>query len=94
MSEATGDAELGHLGSLVADGPEDRGVLVVGAAHATEVDELDLVADLDDVVRLEVAVDEPEVVEVLERRQDLEDVGEGLVDGHRVVAAGSLRCAA
>ena len=52
---------------------------------AAEVDQLERVADLDEVVGLEVAVHEAEVVEVLERGQDLEDVGEGLVDGQRVV---------
>ena len=88
MSDATRRPRRGDLGRLVADRPEDRRVLVVDPAHAAEVDELDLVADLDEVVGLEVAVDEPEVVEVLERRQDLEDVGEGLVGGDRVVAAG------
>ena len=64
--------DLGDLGRLVADGAVDRGLLVVDAAHAAEVDQLDRVADLDQVVGLEVAVDEAEVVQVLERGQHLE----------------------
>ncbi len=79
--------DLGHLGRLVADRAVDRGVLVVDAAYAAEVDQLHRVADLDQVVGLEVAVDQPEVVEVLERRQHLEHVGERLVDRQRVVGA-------
>ena len=84
-----GDArpDLGHLRRLVADGAVDRGLLVVDPADAAEVDQLHRVADLDHVVGLEVAVDEAEVVEVLERRQQLEDVGERLVDRQRVVGA-------
>ena len=82
-----GRADPGHLGRLVADGAVDRGVEVVEAAHPAHVDQLDRVADLDDVVRLEVAVDQAHVVQVLERRQDLDDVGDGLVDRQRVVAA-------
>ena len=73
------------LGRLVADRAVDRRLLVVDVAYAAEVDQLERVADLDQVVRLEVAVDEAEVVEVLEGRQDLEDVGQRLVDGQRVV---------
>jgi hypothetical protein len=67
--DVRGDArpDLGHLRRLVADGAEDRGVLVVHASYAAEVDQLDRVADLDQVVRLEVAEDEPEVVQVAER---------------------------
>ena len=82
-----GRADLRHLGCLVADGAVDRGVEVADPAHAAHVDELDRVADLDDVVRLEVAVDQAHVVEVLERRQDLDDVGDRLVHRQRVVAA-------
>src|SRR5436305_1579562 len=60
-----------------------------GASNNTdgaEVDELDRVADLDDVVGLEVAVQQPHVVQVAERGQDLDDVRDRLVDGERVVA--------
>ena len=91
MSEATDGPTTGDLRRLVADGPVDRRVEVVEPAHAAEVDQLDGVADLDEVVRLEVAVDQVEVVEVLERRQHLDDVGHRLVDGKRVVpSAGRL----
>ena len=87
MSQATDGPTIGHLGCLVPDRAVDRGVEVVGAAHAAEVDQLDAVADLDEVVRLEVAVDQPEVVEVLERRQHLDDERDRLVDRQRVVPA-------
>ena len=48
----------GDLGRLVADRPVDRRLLVVDVADAAEVDQLEGVADLDEVVRLEVAVHE------------------------------------
>ena len=80
-------ADVRHLGRLVARRAVDRGVEVVEAAHAAEVDQLDRVADLDDVVGLEVAVEQVEVVQVLERGQDLDDEGDRLVDRERVVHA-------
>jgi hypothetical protein len=55
--------------------------VVVDPPHAAEVDELEVVPDLDDVVRLEVAVDQAEVVQVLEGREDLDDVGEAWSTG-------------
>ena len=86
MSEATEGPTCGHLRRLVADRAVDRRVEVVEPAHAAEVDQLHRVADLDDVVGLEVAVEQAEVVQVLEGRQDLDDVGDRLVDRERVVA--------
>ena len=76
-------ALLGDLGRLEADGAVDRRLVVVDPAHATEVDQLQAVADLDDVGRLEVAVQQAEQVQVAERRQDLDDVGDGLIDRDR-----------
>jgi len=61
------------------------GVVVVHAAHAAQVDELDRVVDLEHVVGLEVAVQQVLLVEVAERRQGLVDVGESTVDRQRVV---------
>ena len=51
MSEATVHPLLGDLGRPIADRAEDRRVLIVDPAHAAEVDQAHLVADLDDVVR-------------------------------------------
>ena len=78
-------ADLADLGGLVAECAVDRGLLVVDAPHAAEVDELDRVPGLDHVVGFEVAVQQPLRVQVRERGQDLDDVGDGLVGGHRVV---------
>ena len=85
MSLATRRADLGDLGRLVPGRPVDRRLVVVDAPHATEVDELDRVAGLDHVVRLEVAVQQPLRVQIRERREDLDDVGDRLVGGDRVV---------
>ena len=63
------------LRRLVADRAVD-GAVVVDVPDAAHVDELELLLGLDDVVRLEVAVDEPLVVQVAEGGQDLERVGE------------------
>ena len=84
--EVGGDrrAGLGNLGRLVSDGAVHRAGLVVQAVHATEVDQLDGAARLDDVVRLEVAEHEPELVEVGERGKHFEAEGDGLLDGQRV----------
>ena len=79
-----------HLRRLVADGAVDGGLVVVEPAYAAEVDQLDGVADLDQVVGLEVAVDQAEIVQVLEGGQHLEDVGQRLVHRQRVVAATGL----
>jgi hypothetical protein len=75
------------LRRLVPDRSVDRAVAVDGP-DAAHVDELDLLLELYDVVRLEVAVDEPAVVQVAERGQDLERVGERDLERHR--AAGLL----
>ena len=87
MSEATDGPDVRHLRGLVARGAVDRGVEVVEPTHATEVDQLDGVAHLDEVVRLEVAVHEVEVVQVLEGGEDLDDEGDRLVDREGVVHA-------
>jgi hypothetical protein len=76
-----------HLGRLEPDGAVDRRDVVVDAAHPAEVDQLDAVADLDDVGRLEVAVQQAEAVQVREGGQHLDHVGERLVDGDRREAA-------
>ena len=62
-----GGADGRHLRRLVADRAVDRRLLVVDPADAAEVDQLDRVADLDQVVRLEVAVDQAQVVQVAEK---------------------------
>jgi hypothetical protein len=68
---------------LEADGAVDRRLIVIDPAHATEVDQLQPVTDLDDVGRLEVAVQQAEQMEVGERRKDLDDVGNRLIDRDR-----------
>ena len=60
----SGRTDLGDLGGLVADRAVDRRLLVVDVPHAAEVDELDRVTDLDQVVGLEVAIDQPEVMQL------------------------------
>lgn len=76
--------DLRHLRCLVADRAVDGRLVVVGPAHSAEVDQLDLVADLDHVVGLEVAVEHPVVVQVGEGGHHLEHERERLVDGQRV----------
>ncbi len=49
--------------------------------HRAEVDELQRITGEHDVVRFEVAVDQALAVQIAERREDAEDVGDGL--GHR-----------
>ena len=71
------------LRRLVADRPVDGAVLVVDPAHAAHVDELEHLLRLDHVVRLEVAVDQPAAVQVAERAQHLDRVGERVLDRHR-----------
>ncbi len=81
-------AFLGDLGCLEPDGPVDRRLIVVDPPHATEVDQLQPIADLDDVGRLEVAVEQAERMEIRKRRQDLDDVRNRLIDRDRREAAG------
>ena len=76
-----GCSVLGHLGSLIADGAIEVAVIVSDGTDAAEIDELELFLGLDDVVRLEVAIEEPAAVEVPEGRKDLERVRNRL--GHR-----------
>src|SRR5262249_41647527 len=63
------------LRRLVANGPVDRAVAVDGP-DAAHVDELELFLGLYHVVRFEVAVHEPAGVQVAERGQHLDRVGE------------------
>ncbi len=70
------------LRSLVADRPVDR-LVAVDPADASHVDELELFFGLDDVVRLEVAVHHPAVVQVAEGGQHLDSVGQGMGHRHR-----------
>ena len=77
------------LRRLVADRPVDRAV-AVDVPDAAHVDELELLFGLDDVVRLEVAVDEPAVVQVAEGGQDLQRVGERVRERHRAAALSRL----
>ncbi len=67
------------LRGLVADRAVD-GLVAVDPAHAAHVDELELFFGLDDVVRLEIAVDQAAVVQVTERGQHLDGVGERVGD--------------
>ncbi len=64
------------LRRLVPGRPVDGAVLIVDAPHAAHVDELELLLGLDHVVRLEIAVHEPPAVQVPERGQHLDRVGE------------------
>jgi hypothetical protein len=54
--------------------------VVVHPPHGAQVDELQLLLGVDDVVRLEVAEQQTAVVEVPDGRQDLDSVGEDLID--------------
>jgi hypothetical protein len=65
---------------LVARRAVDVAGRVVDPAHGAHVDELHVVADLDQVVGLEVAVEKPAAVEVGERGEDGEDVSDRLID--------------
>ena len=88
-------AVAGDLRRLVADGAVDRAGRVADPVDAAEVDQLQRVLRLDDVVELEVAEQQARCVQVPERRQDLEHVGDRLGDGQRVggAAVGSRRSA-
>ena len=77
------------LWRLVADRPVD-GAVIVDVPDAAHVDELELLLGLDDVVRLEVAVDEPPIVQVAEGGQDLECVGEGVGQWHHAAFVARL----
>ena len=70
------------LGRLVADGPVDR-LVAVDPPHGTHVDELELLLGLDDVVRLEVAVHQPPVMQVPQRGQHLDRVRDRVRHRHR-----------
>ena len=74
------------LGRLVADRAVDR-PFAVDAAHAAHVDELELLLGLDHVVRLEVAVHQPPVVQVPQRRQHLDRVRDRVRERHRAAVA-------
>ena len=56
------------------------------AADRAQVNELHLVFGDNDVVRLQVVVHHPAAVQIPQRGQDLEDVGDGQVDRQQVVA--------
>ena len=86
--QVRGGRQLGadDLRGVVADGAVDDGVRVVDPGHGTHVDQREVPLALHDVVRLEVAVDVPLGVQVAERRQHLDHVGEGVGDGQRAVA--------
>ena len=83
-SEGIDGPSVGDLGCLVAGGPEQRARRLVEAVHAAQVDQLQRMPGLDGVVDLEVAEQEPQVVQVAERGQDLEHVGDRLVWRERV----------
>ena len=70
------------LGRLVADRAVDRS-FAVDAAHAAHVDELELLLGLDHVVRLEIAVHQPPVVQVPQRRQHLDRIRDRVRERHR-----------
>jgi hypothetical protein len=80
-----GAAQLA-LGHPVARRGVDGVDQVVHAAHAAQVDELDLLLALDDVVGLEVAVQQALAVQVAERAQHLQAVGDDLVHRQPLVA--------
>ncbi len=69
-----GRARPGDLRGLVPHGAVHGAGLVAHAIHAAEVDELQRAPALDHVVGLEVAIQQPVLVEVTERGQNLEDV--------------------
>ena len=58
-----------HTGCLVADGAVDGRLLIIDAPHPTKIDELDRIADLNQVVWLEIAVDQTKIMQVAEGRQ-------------------------
>ena len=83
--------ELGanDLRGVVADGAVDDRVRVVDPGDGPHVDQREVPLALHDVVGLEVAVDVPLRVQVAERGQHLDHVGEGVGDGQdALVGAG------
>ena len=80
---ADGGPDLGDLGRLVADRPVQVAVIVVDGPHATQVDQRQMLVGLDGVVRLEVAVEQALVVQVAERGQYGQHVGDGLFERQR-----------
>ena len=92
-SDGIDGPSVADLGRLVAGGPEQRARRLVEAVHAPQIDQLQRMPGLDDVVDLEVAEQEPQVVQVAERGQDLEHVGDRLVWRERVRLA-AVRLAA
>ena len=78
---------VGDLGRLVAGGAVDRAGPVVDPVHAAEVDELHRRRRAHHVVGLEVAEEQPLIVQVAQRREDLEHVGDGVGERERVATA-------
>ena len=74
---------LGDLGGLVASCPVDR-ARPGHAVHTAEVDQLQPARGRDDVRRLEVAVQQADVVKVCDGREDLEDVFDRQLDRQRI----------
>ena len=92
-----GRAGPGDLGGLIAAGSVDDSGVVVHGDGGTEVDELELFVALHHVVGLEVAVGQAFVMQIAQRRRDLDDVGDRLVGWQRsLVRLADLleRCAA
>jgi len=58
--------------------------LIINAPHATKIDELDRIADLNQVVWLEIAIDQTKIMQVTEGWQNLQDVGQRLVNRQRI----------
>ena len=73
-----------HLRSLESLGAEDvsKGA---DARDGTEVDQLHLILGDDDVVRLEVVVDHPAGVQIIQRGEDLQDITDGDIHVQRAV---------
>ncbi len=77
-------AGIGDLRRLVPHGSVHRAGVVVNAPDTAEVDQLERFLTLDDVVGFEVAVQEAQPVQVPEGGQDLQHVGDRLLEGQRV----------
>ncbi|HEY6294157.1 MAG TPA: hypothetical protein VIX15_00700, partial [Streptosporangiaceae bacterium] len=78
------------LGRLVSHRAVDR-LVAADPRHRAHVDELELLLGLDDVIRLEVAVHQPAVMQVTQGRQDLDGVGDRVLHRHRPAAAARLK---
>jgi hypothetical protein len=85
-----GELAADDLRGVVADGAVDDRVGVVDPGHGTHVDQREVALALHDVVGLEVAVDVPRGVQVAERGQHLDHVGERVGDGQRAVAGAGV----